>query len=240
MAIGLGWILGVRLPDNFDQPYKARCVIDYWQRWHMSLTRFLMTNVHAPLTMAVLRRRRRRGHRIDDAARRTPTGFLTMMVGPIVTTMLLIGVWHGPRWTYVLFGLLHAGFLLVNHAWRLWKGPTLPPLLSIGLTYLAVLVGAVLFRAETPTQAVHLLAGMLGAHGVSAAPDPRAILNALWLAGLYAIVWGAPTTRQIMQADPRSWLRWAPTPRWAAAMGCALTLGLLAAGGTGEFVYFRF
>ena len=139
MAIGLGWMFGFRLPDNFDQPYRARCVIDYWQRWHMSLTRFLMTNVHAPLTLAVLRARRRRGLTIDDTARRSPFGFLAMMAGPIVATMLLIGVWHGPRWTYVLFGLLHAAFLLVNHAWRLWRGPVLPPAVSVAVTYGAVL-----------------------------------------------------------------------------------------------------
>src|SRR6185437_1916714 len=57
MAIGLGWLVGIHLPDNFDQPYRAGSVIQYWQCWHMSLTRFLMANVHTPLTVAVLRRR---------------------------------------------------------------------------------------------------------------------------------------------------------------------------------------
>ncbi len=60
MAIGLAWMFGFRFPDNFEQPYRARSVIQYWQRWHMSLTRFLMANVHAPLTLAILRRRRAR------------------------------------------------------------------------------------------------------------------------------------------------------------------------------------
>ena len=58
MAIGLAWMVGLRFPDNFDQPYRAVSVTDYWQRWHMSLTRFLMTTVHAPLTLAVLRWRK--------------------------------------------------------------------------------------------------------------------------------------------------------------------------------------
>ena len=241
MAIGLGWMLGFRLPDNFDQPYRARCVIDYWQRWHMSLTRFLMANVHAPLTMAVLRHRRRGGLLINDAARRTPLGFLTMMAGPIITTMLLIGVWHGPSWTYVLFGLVHAGFLLVNHAWRLWRGPALPAAVAVAVTYGAVLVGGVVFRAATASDAGSVLAGMAGLHGVGlAADDPRIALNALWIAALYGLVWLAPTTRQFMSRQTLGRFAWAPTMRWAVAMGCAATLGLLAAGGTGEFVYFRF
>jgi alginate O-acetyltransferase complex protein AlgI len=241
MAIGLAWMFGFRLPDNFDQPYRARCVIDYWQRWHMSLTRFLMTNVHAPLTMSVLRHRRRRALPIDDAARRTPLGFATMMVGPVVTTMVLIGVWHGPRWTYVLFGLLHAAFLLINHAWRLFRGPGLAPIVAVALTYTAVLIGAVLFRAATPVDAASVLAGMSGFHGVGPLrPDLRVILDLIWLAGLYMVVWVAPTTRQFMLGTPRATLGWAPTPRWAMALGCAATLGLLAAGGTGEFVYFQF
>jgi alginate O-acetyltransferase complex protein AlgI len=241
MAIGLGWMFGFRLPDNFDQPYRACCIIDYWQRWHMSLTRFLMANVHAPLTMAVLRRRRRRGQLINDAARRTAPGFLAMMVSPVVVTMLLIGIWHGPRWTYVLFGLLHTGFLLVNHAWRLWRGPVLPSVLAVAVTYGAVLAGGVLFRASTPSDAASMLAGMAGLHGLSADPnDARTVLNALWIAALYAIVWLAPTTRQFMLRQAQGRLAWAPTARWAVAMGCAATLGLLAAGGTGEFVYFQF
>ncbi len=239
MAIGLGWMFGFRLPDNFDQPYRARCIIDYWQRWHMSLTRFLMTNVHAPMTMAVLRRRRRLGLPINDPARRTSIGFATMMVGPIVATMLLIGIWHGPSWTYLLFGLLHALFLLVNHAWRLWRAPPLPRVLAVALTYGATLAGAVVFRAATPIGAAEVLAGMTGARGIGTIGSLWA-LNAVWLAALYAVIWLAPTTRQFMLRTPEARFAWAPSPRWAVAMGCAATLGLLAAGGTGEFVYFQF
>jgi alginate O-acetyltransferase complex protein AlgI len=75
MAIGLAWIVGLRFPDNFDQPYRATSVIAYWQRWHMSLTRFLMTNVHAPLTLAIMRWRRNHGRRIDAPGQRTAAGF---------------------------------------------------------------------------------------------------------------------------------------------------------------------
>ncbi|HVY16412.1 MAG TPA: MBOAT family O-acyltransferase [Rhodopila sp.] len=239
MAIGLAWMVGLRLPDNFDQPYRAASVIQYWQRWHMSLTRFLMANVHAPLTLAVLRRRRRLGRPINDAAQRTPSGFTIMIAGPIAATMLLAGLWHGAQWTYGLFGLLHAGYLLVNHAWRLWRLPVLPAFLAVGLTQAAVLAGAVIFRAATPDEAGRMFAAMAGGQGFGTL-DLRAAATAVWLLSLFAVIWFAPTTRQFMQAGAGPVTLWRPTPRMAVAMGCLATLGLLACEGTQAFVYFSF
>jgi D-alanyl-lipoteichoic acid acyltransferase DltB (MBOAT superfamily) len=241
MAIGLAWMVGLRFPDNFDQPYRATSVIAYWQRWHMSLTRFLMTHVHAPLTLAILRGRKRRGRGIDSRAQQTPGGFVVMIAMPIVVTMVLVALWHGATWPFLLFGLLHAGFLVINHAWRVTRAPALPRLVSMALTYLCVLVGSVLFRATSVANAGSMLAGMAGTHGIGTVQlDPRGIVAVAWLLGLYAIVWFAPTTRQWMQAEPVTRFAWSASPRWAAIMGCAATLGVLAAGGTGEFLYFRF
>jgi hypothetical protein len=226
MAIGLGRMFGVRLPDNFDRPYRARSVIDYWQRWHMSLTRFLTANVHAPLTVAALRWRRSRGLRIDHAAQCRPIGFLAMIAVPVAATMLLVALWHGFAWTFLVFGALHAGFLLVNHAWRLARRPALPVIGGSALTYLCVLLASVPFRADSLSDAASMLVGMAGGHGVGAVGAARFA----WLAALYGVVWVAPSTRQLMEDT-----------RWGGiAMGCACTVGLLAAGGTGEFLYFRF
>jgi D-alanyl-lipoteichoic acid acyltransferase DltB (MBOAT superfamily) len=241
MAIGLAWMVGLRFPDNFDQPYRATSAIAYWQRWHMSLTRFLMINVHAPLTMAVMRWRKRRHRPIDGRAQRTFGGFSTMIAAPIAVTMVLVALWHGATWPFLLFGLLHAAFLVINHAWRLAQAPALPKLASIALTYLCVLVGAVLFRAATVADAGSMLSGMAGLHGLgSLRPDMPAVASVVRLLCLYSIVWFAPATRQWMQAEPASRFAWSASPRWAVVMGCAATLGLLASGGTGEFVYFRF
>jgi alginate O-acetyltransferase complex protein AlgI len=103
MAIGLAWIVGLRFPDNFDQPYRATSVIAYWQRWHMSLTRFLMTNVHAPLTLAVMRWRKTHHLSTNGSAQRTMAGFCSMIAAPLVVTMVLIALWHGatigPSWS---------------------------------------------------------------------------------------------------------------------------------------------
>jgi D-alanyl-lipoteichoic acid acyltransferase DltB (MBOAT superfamily) len=231
MAIGLAWMFGLRFPENFDRPYRAASVIEYWQRWHMSLTRFLMATVHAPLTMAVLRWRRDHGLPIGRAAQGTVAGFASMIGGPVLVTMMLISLWHGAAWTFVVFGALHTVFLLVNHLWRLRRLPALPRVGGVALTYGCVLVASVVFRAGSLTDAGSVLAGMAGWHGLGWAPvDVRTVVDVVWLAGLYAIVWGLPVQR----------LAWRPTRGWAVAMGFGATVGLLAAGGSGEFLYFRF
>lgn len=230
MAVGLGRMFGVRLPDNFNAPFKARSVIDYWQRWHMSVTRFLMMTLFTPLGLAVVRWRREHGRGVGRDAQRTVTGFLAMHALPLGVTMALAGVWHGSGWTYLVFGLLHAAFLCVNHAWRLWgSGPVRG---SVLLTFLSVVIAGVVFRAASLVDAGAVLAGMIGVHGFEA-PLPRDLLDAAWLAGLLALVWTTPTTQQIMQGGVLT------LPR-AAVFGCALTIAMLSLGGTGEFVYARF
>lgn len=243
MAVGLARMTGLRYPWNFASPYQARSVIEYWQRWHISLTRFFMATLHAPLAMAILRWRRTRGLGVDRPAQRRPGGFLAMHAAPLVVTMALAGVWHGASLTFLVFGLLHALFLSVNHLWRLlrprparggWRAAA-----SIGLTCLCVLVGSVFFRASSVGAALDLLAGMAGTHGFGPIVlSTRVLAEAATLSVLFGIVWCAPNTRQIME-DDRAW-SWRPTLPWAVASGVATTLGLLSAGGTAEFLYARF
>lgn len=241
MAIGLAWMVGLNFPDNFEQPYRATSVISYWQRWHMSLTRFLVANVHAPITLAMLRWRRRHGYLIDAGGQRTVGGFVSMIGLPTVVTMMLVSLWHGASTPFLLFGLAHTSFLLVNHVWRVNRAPVLPAVASVALTYLCVLAASVLFRAADVADAGSMLAGMAGLHGIGTVqPDIQAVLGILWIASLYAIVWFAPSTRQWMCGDATVRFAWRPTPSWAVALGCAATLGTLAAGGASEFLYFRF
>jgi alginate O-acetyltransferase complex protein AlgI len=121
----------------------------------------------------------------------------------------------------------------------------------VALTYGCVLVGSVVFRAASLTDAGAMLGGMLGLWGLGvAAPDLRTVVDIAWLVALYAIVWAAPNTQQIMRAYAPAlgrvaagrWPRlvWQPTLSWAVAFGAAATLGLLSIGGTGEFLYYRF
>src|SRR6185295_4237272 len=98
MAIGLSRMFGVRLPLNFDSPYKAVNIIDFWRRWHMTLSRFLRDYLYFPLG----------GNRRGKARR-----YLNLMI-----TMLLGGLWHGAGWTFVIWGGLHGLYLVINHAWQ--------------------------------------------------------------------------------------------------------------------------
>lgn len=243
MAVGAARMFGLRYPWNFASPYQARNVIEYWQRWHISLTRFFMATLHAPLTMAILRWRRARGLGVGRAAQCRPMGFLAMHVAPLTVTMALAGLWHGPSWTFLVFGLVHAGFLATNHAWRLvrptrgrgwWRAPA-----SIGLTNLCVLIGSVLFRAEDLGTAFAMLTGLAGGRGIEPFnPATRDLADAAFLVALLILVWVAPNTRRIMDGDA-PW-SWRPSVGWATASGLAMTLGVLSAGGTAEFLYARF
>jgi D-alanyl-lipoteichoic acid acyltransferase DltB (MBOAT superfamily) len=255
MAIGLARMFNVKFPLNFNSPYQAACIIDYWQRWHMTLTRYLTLYLYNPIALAVTRHRVARGRGIARRDQAKPGGFLVMVAFPTAVTMLLIGVWHGAGLQFVVFGLLHAACLLVNHAWRLafrarpagagrWPGHAG----GVLLTYGCVLVGAVFFRASSVSAALDMLGGMIGRHGVAAGGvTPR---DLAWLAALYGIVWLLPNTQQIMHryqpalgrapAPPPAWLSWRPGPLWAVLCGCGAMLALLAMGGTSEFLYFQF
>ncbi len=255
MAIGLARMFNVRFPLNFNSPYKAASVIDYWQRWHMTLTRYLTLLVYNPIALAVTRRRVARGLPTNRRATATPRGFLQMVLLPTFITMALAGAWHGAGMQFLAFGMLHAIYLSVNHALRIFRPPPIgappePALTHAGkvlVTYLAVLVGAIFFRAPSVASALNLLAGMLGAHGAGGAVP---MLNVLWLAALYVFVWGLPNTQQIMvHAEPAlgrilpgrpAWLQWQPSPVWAIATGLGALAGLLTLGGTSEFLYFQF
>jgi alginate O-acetyltransferase complex protein AlgI len=209
MAVGLARMFGVRLPVNFASPYKAESIIEYWQRWHITLTQFLVSTVFNPLAMACMRWRRAR----------------VVLLVPLVVTMALAGLWHGVSLPYLVFGLLHAAFLAANHAWRaLWPGPRPRDRRSVvgrvAMTYMCVLLASVIFRAPSLDIAGMLFAGMVGLH--DGAPYVHAELHALWLAGLGAIVWFMPNTQQILDSGI-----WRPTLPWAVAAGCAATLGVL-------------
>lgn len=154
MAIGLARLFGIRLPENFDAPYRASSIIDFWRRWHMTLSRFLRDYLYRALGG------NRRGRPRQVAA--------------IIVTMLLGGLWHGAGWTFVLWGGIHGVLLAINHVWRavrydFTRGSVRPgPFrLLIGwlVTLLCVHFAWVLFRAESFAAAGRIYDGMLGLNG---------------------------------------------------------------------------
>jgi len=210
MAIGLSLMFNVRLPMNFNSPYKAISIIEFWRRWHMTLSRFLRDYLYIPLGGS------RHGHMHR---------YLNLMI-----TMLLGGLWHGAGWTFVMWGGLHGSYLMANHAWRRLKqqlgwreGGRLARLGAGALTFLAVVVGWVFFRADSFSSAMTMLNGMAGANGVSLpdvfkggleqysfqrswlvfagfsplAPGLNALKAALFLSLGCSIVWLLPNVRQL-------------------------------------------
>ncbi len=184
MAIGLARMFGVRLPPNFDSPFKATSIIDFWLRWHMTLTRFLTAYLYNPLVLWLTRRRVAQGKPAMGGRATTFGAFLSLLAGPTLLTMFVSGVWHGAGYMFALWGLLHGLYLSINHAWRLFGGrlfgrrapPALPWLLGFVLTFFPVVVSMVLFRAPGPAAAKAVLQGMAGVHGVGL---PQALFSPL-------------------------------------------------------------
>ena len=183
MAIGLALMFGITLPLNFNSPYKAVNIIDFWRRWHMTLARFLKDYLYVPLG----------GNRKGQ-----PRRYINL-----IATMLLGGLWHGASWTFVFWGGLHGAYLVINHAWHalrrrmghdLSRSTTLGRGISRALTLLAVIVGWVFFRADDWQTATNILGGMAGLNGVLLPAISEASLGGVapWLASLGVVFQGTP------------------------------------------------
>ena len=174
MAIGLARLFGIRLPVNFNSPLKASSIIDFWARWHITLTRFLTAYVYTPVVMALTRRRMQAGKPVLGRGPADPGAFMVLIAFPTVLTMFVSGFWHGAGFTFVIWGLLHGAYLCVNHGWRQWRPKwdkqryerVMKPL-GFVLTFVAVVVGMVWFRARNVGGALEMLQAMAGGHGVS-------------------------------------------------------------------------
>lgn len=155
MAIGLGKMFGLNLPVNFYSPYKAASIIDFWKKWHITLSRFFRDYLYIPLG----------GNRNGMFKQ-----FLYLNI-----TMVLCGLWHGAGWTFVLWGALHGGLLTINHIYRRTiKGTVIVPFLDNFayrwfchvLTFICVVFAWALFRAETLDGAINVIRGLVGMNGV--------------------------------------------------------------------------
>jgi alginate O-acetyltransferase complex protein AlgI len=150
MAIGLSRLFGVELPLNFNSPYKATNIIDFWRRWHMTLSAFLRDYLYIPL-----------GGSRKGSSRR----YLNLYV-----TMLLGGLWHGAGWTYVIWGALHGLYLVANHLWRaIFPEQRTNRWYRLGcglLTFAAVVVAWVFFRSPDIETALRIQGGLIGLNGL--------------------------------------------------------------------------
>ena len=230
MAIGISLMFGIFLPLNFNSPYKATSIIDFWRRWHMTLSQFLRDYLYIPLG----------GNRHGSLLRYTN----------LMITMLLGGLWHGAAWTFVVWGALHGAYLCVNHAWSNY-GPKVAPrferLASAAafiLTFLCVVVAWVFFRADSMGTALTVLSKM--ADPTHIALGRAELAYAVFVAIYAAIAWFAPNTQQIMGYDHGNRkvgenLRGAGLrPLYLYAAAAVLAFGILGIQRHSEFIYFSF
>jgi len=230
MAIGMSLMFGIFLPLNFDSPYKATSIIEFWRRWHMTLSQFLRDYLYIPLG----------GNRRGRVLR-----YLNLMI-----TMLLGGLWHGAAWTFVAWGALHGAYLCINHAWSYCApkpGLRLAPLARLAgfvLTFLAIVVAWVFFRADSIASAQSILSKMADpAHIVFGGPE---IAKSAFIALYAAIAWLLPNTQEIMGYDHGNRtvgehlraVRMRPGFLYASAV--VLAFGILGIQQHSEFIYFRF
>jgi alginate O-acetyltransferase complex protein AlgI len=230
MAIGLSLMFGIFLPLNFSSPYKATSIVEFWRRWHMTLSRFLRDYLYIALG----------GNRRGRVLR-----YVNLMI-----TMLLGGLWHGAAWTFVAWGALHGAYLCINHAWSHY-GPKAPPrfarvadIAGLILTFLAVVVAWVFFRAADMVSALSILSKMADLSSIAFGRAEMAYAG--FIAIYAALVWLAPNTQEIMGYDHENRrvgeaLRGKRMrPLFLYATAAVLAFGILGIQQHSEFIYFRF
>jgi len=218
MAIGLALLAGISLPLNFNAPYRAVSLVEFWRRWHMTLSRFLRDYLYIPLGGA------RAGWARQALA--------------LTATMFLGGLWHGAAWSFVAWGLLHGGGLVVVHLWRRtgWHLHAAP---SWFLTMAFVFMAWVLFRAESFGDALAVWSAMAGdgaAAGAGAFSWSEHMTDWLWLAAGLAIAAIGPTS-QVIAFELLKPMRIVAVAAGLAFAAMVLHLGT---GANQEFIYFQF
>jgi alginate O-acetyltransferase complex protein AlgI len=176
MALGLARFFGIRLPPNFYSPLRASSIIDFWLRWHMTLTRFLTGYIYNPLVLWLTRRRLAKGLPGFGGRNTTVGAFFSLLMVPLVITMFVSGLWHGAGYGFIVWGLLHGFYLTINHGWRvvaarLWPDrPSYDRVMKpagLVLTFVSVTAAMVFFRAPTITSAIDLVKGIIGLNGIA-------------------------------------------------------------------------
>ncbi len=191
MAIGASTMFGIKLPINFYSPYKAINITDFWRRWHISLSNFLRDYLYIPLG----------GNRKGEIRR----------YANLIITMLLGGLWHGAGWTFIIWGGLHGLYLVINNLWHsflkkmgvnLKQIPWWSKVLGVLITFIAVIIAWVLFRAENLTSGLLILTEMSGINGINFNPS-IVESNKKLLIGLSIFVWFFPNILQLLKKyDP--------------------------------------
>lgn len=240
MAIGLALLFSIKLPINFNSPYKAVSIIQFWRCWHITLSRFLRDYLY--ITLGGNKRGKGRKYIFNNALRKE---------------------WHGAGWTFVAWGVLHGVYMLINHLWRaskqrfgldLSKTNMMSVVFSTLFTFIAVVVAWVFFRADSFAGSMTMLNSMLNFSDISNVTyDDISKKHLIFLSGLIFIVFFIPNTQSfILNAHNNIkyknktltkvniWLSWKPSVIWALTIGLMFTFILFMLERKSEFLYFQF
>lgn len=234
MAIGIAHMFNIQLPQNFNSPFRSKTIIEFWSRWHMTLSQFIGTYIFTPIVRAM--------PKID---------FRNTMIATFVS-MFIAGIWHGAGWTFTLYGIFHGLALVVNHIWKK-KKKKLPNWLAVFITFNFVNFTFVIFRAKTVSDAIKVYKGMIGLTGVvvpKIGVKSVGFLNAYGFSiGSYlkpndyfmiAMFLGTIYVTRKMDNSLTLEKKFTPTPRLAVICGFAFVLCLFGMNRITEFIYFNF
>ena len=158
MAIGLALLFNIRLPINFNSPYKSLNIQDFWNRWHITLSRFIREYLWDPISLQMTR------YAFNSHCGSSMNFFYTIFV-PITFSFFWIGLWHGAGWNFIIFGLFHGFGIIVFNLWKR-VGIKLYRPISWFITFMYVNIGWIFFRAESFSDATKVLSGMFGYNGI--------------------------------------------------------------------------
>jgi alginate O-acetyltransferase complex protein AlgI len=210
MAIGLAQLLGIRFPQNFNSPYKAVSISDFWRRWHMSLSSWLRDYLYVPL------------------------GGRNNRLVALTLTMFLGGLWHGANWTFAVWGLYHGLLLQIHHTMKGVRWVPRNPVWARAGTFILVTIGWVFFRPPTFEMSLTILGKMFDLRGLFQPVTVQpALLAAVIIAGAWAMF--APNGWEIIRDRGSE-----PKRSWALALGFLGAVCILLLSETGPFLYFQF
>ena len=168
MAIGIARMFGIKLPINFYSPYKANNMVDFWRRWHITLSNVIRDYLYYPITLSLTR--------FAVLKRYSPFSlFIVATIFPTIFTFFVVGLWHGAGWNFILFGIIHGVYIVIYAIWvkvknsfsfvKIIKSRRISNFIARIITYLAVIISFVFFRAESLDGAINVLSGMAGLNG---------------------------------------------------------------------------
>lgn len=228
VAIGSAKLLGIDILPNFNRPYLAVSITDFWRRWHITLSDWLRDYVFLPLAYAL-------SQRMSEERRRSAR--VAIYVVAIFATFTLCGLWHGPNTTYLAWGCLHGLYLAVEHSFRIG---TRRGLFSIGRTYVLVLISFIFFRADTVSGALEILRKIVTEPGhlyIPGGPDVVAPLYAI--AGIALLI----VIEVKREFYPERWSLFGHRNEYVRALAYSLLVAIIVSMGVfdgGQFIYAQF